>query len=194
MACAYCITDDHDTEDHHDPVRAAAVAARLEQAGDPSSGAWYRLSTTAKPRRRDVRIATGEEIAAALPSPIESAYLLALLAVLDELGLPHGVSAPPGLRIYATKPNSIRIFCQETIGAYTVDFLILAGRRQVIIECDGHAFHEKTKEQAANDAARTRELHEGGRYIVLRFTGSEIHHDARKCAAQTISIAQGEKT
>jgi very-short-patch-repair endonuclease len=43
-----------------------------------------------------------------------------------------------------------------------------------IIECDGHEFHEKTKEQAAKDKKRDRDLTTAG-YVVMRYTGSEIY-------------------
>lgn len=45
--------------------------------------------------------------------------------------------------------------------------------KQIVIECDGHEFHEKTKEQAAHDKERDRVMTKMG-YIVLRYTGSEI--------------------
>lgn len=68
---------------------------------------------------------------------------------------------------------------------YRVDFLIatLAGkyRLDVAVECDGHEFHEKTKEQAARDRARDRAIQSQGIYV-LRFTGSEIWANAGQCA------------
>lgn len=49
------------------------------------------------------------------------------------------------------------------------------------IELDGHDFHERTKEQAARDRSRDRALAKAG-WQVLRFTGSELWKDPRKCA------------
>lgn len=76
---------------------------------------------------------------------------------------------------------------QASIGRYAVDFLVwfangdeVAG---VAIECDGHAFHEKTKEQAAADKRRDREILGAG-FPVVRFTGSEIYKDAAGCVEQ----------
>jgi uncharacterized protein DUF559 len=68
----------------------------------------------------------------------------------------------------------------------------------VVVECDGHDFHEKTKEQAARDKSRDRDMLAQG-YRVLRFTGSEIHNRAEKCAMEidaiirslTVGIARG---
>lgn len=45
---------------------------------------------------------------------------------------------------------------------------------------DGHEFHEKTKQQAQYDKKRDRKLTKLG-YKILRFTGSEIYNDVRKC-------------
>lgn len=51
----------------------------------------------------------------------------------------------------------------------------------VAIECDGHDFHEKTKEQAQRDKRRDRDLQRLG-WRVVRFTGSEICRDPRLAA------------
>lgn len=93
---------------------------------------------------------------------------------------------------------------QVRIGDYRVDFLIHAydfGRsemgddykfkydqalwRKLVIECDGHDFHERTKEQAARDRSRDRKLVTQG-YTVFRFTGSELWRDPIGCAEQVI--------
>lgn len=54
-------------------------------------------------------------------------------------------------------------------------------KKEIIVECDGHEFHEKTKIQAARDKKRDRVLQSKG-YNVFRFTGSEIYNDAISCA------------
>ena len=60
----------------------------------------------------------------------------------------------------------------------TVDFLFYVEDLDIklIVECDGHDFHEKTKEQAKKDKQRDRYLITSGFYV-LRFTGSEIWND-----------------
>ena len=72
---------------------------------------------------------------------------------------------------------------QFKVSSYRVDFLLDDRLRDVkaVIEADGHAFHERTSDQAAYDRARDREMQTLG-YLVLRFTGSEIHHDPWACA------------
>ncbi len=52
-----------------------------------------------------------------------------------------------------------------------------------IVECDGHNFHEKTKEQAKKDKQRDRDFIKHG-YHVLRYTGTEIYRDPVKCASE----------
>lgn len=76
---------------------------------------------------------------------------------------------------------------QFKVGKYKADFLLWFALKRfhagVIVECDGHAFHERTKEQAAHDKKRDRDLLTAG-YPVLRFTGSEIFKDVLGCADQ----------
>lgn len=62
---------------------------------------------------------------------------------------------------------------QYKIGPYRVDFFVGMDGFRFAIECDGHNFHERTKEQAKRDRSRDRDLQYFG-YVVLRFTGSEI--------------------
>lgn len=87
---------------------------------------------------------------------------------------------------------------QVKIGDYRVDFLILhirglSGFGGVVVELDGHEFHERTKEQAQRDKARDRDLQDRG-FRVFRFTGSEVWRDPFSCAndammhAHSISI------
>lgn len=74
---------------------------------------------------------------------------------------------------------------------YVIDFSIHYqdeyGSFKIAIECDGHEFHERTKEQAAKDRSRDRKLIKMG-YIVLRFTGSEINNDVKSCEREVYSI------
>jgi hypothetical protein len=60
---------------------------------------------------------------------------------------------------------------------------------EIVIECDGHDFHEKTKSQAKKDRSRDRKLQNMG-YYVLRFTGSEIFEDSFQCVMEAISFGK----
>jgi very-short-patch-repair endonuclease len=66
---------------------------------------------------------------------------------------------------------------------YRLDFAFVPER--LAIECDGHDFHERTKEQARHDRSRDRALQLAG-WTVLRFTGSEIHRDVDACVGQVL--------
>ncbi|MFC5587581.1 endonuclease domain-containing protein [Sporosarcina soli] len=55
------------------------------------------------------------------------------------------------------------------------------------IECDGHDFHQKTKEQVARDKKRERDLMSAG-CRVIRFTGSEIVDNPDGCATEVFKI------
>jgi very-short-patch-repair endonuclease len=79
---------------------------------------------------------------------------------------------------------------------YRVDFVIKNQKNQkiiCIIECDGHEFHEKTKEQARKDKKRDRDITKKG-YTILHFTGSEIVNNTDSCVFEIIDfIKRGNK-
>jgi len=54
---------------------------------------------------------------------------------------------------------------------------------EMIIEVDGHEFHEKTPQQASYDRRRDRELMLAG-YFVLRFTGSDVYNNPEQCVEE----------
>lgn len=81
---------------------------------------------------------------------------------------------------------------QADVDGHCVDFLIQAffgvfglggGWRYLIVECDGHDFHEKTKEQARRDKSRDRLAVVNG-YDCFRFTGFEIWRNPLGCAKE----------
>lgn len=84
--------------------------------------------------------------------------------------------------------GGVHLYQQVKVGEYRVDFLLevtsYAGKvGLLVVECDGHEYHERTKAQAARDRSRDRWMTSKG-VTVMRFTGSEIWKDARDCAAQ----------
>jgi len=111
--------------------------------------------------------------------------------------------------------NSLLIEPQKQIGEFRVDFLITyAGaekdstgwfkiieddkgnkthkivEKKLIVECDGHDYHEKTKQQASKDKKRDRILKSVG-YDVFRYTGSDIYQDSMECAEEVIKFIIG---
>lgn len=58
---------------------------------------------------------------------------------------------------------------------------------KLVVECDGHAFHEKTKEQVKSNNERDYVLKSSG-YEVLHFSGSQIFNNPFKCACDVIDF------
>lgn len=56
--------------------------------------------------------------------------------------------------------------------------------KKIIIECDGHEFHQKTKEQVKRDNEREYALKMAG-YEIIRFSGSQIYNEPFKCVEDT---------
>lgn len=142
-------------------------------------------------------------------SPIERAMMLALMTVaardevsirLEARGYTFDIPFSHGRSALVT------ILPQVPIGEYRVDFLIERTERvpdhdnlvetggmmipdkkdvtaKLVVECDGHDFHERTKEQARRDKSRDRALVSCG-FEVFHYTGSEIWADVFKCAEQ----------
>ena len=62
--------------------------------------------------------------------------------------------------------------------------------RDFIVEIDGHDYH-KTKKQRHDDYERERFFLKKG-FGIIRFTGSEVYVDARRCARETLEIVEKE--
>ena len=48
----------------------------------------------------------------------------------------------------------ITLQAQVPVGPYRVDFILFNSNMRVVVECDGHDYHERTKDQAKRDRAR----------------------------------------
>lgn len=125
-------------------------------------------------------------------SPIEQAFAMAFVCVgtATSGGVRHRLADGHLIGDWGM-PSFFVISPQAQIGSYRVDFLIELidqlpcgeFKSQIIVECDGHDFHERTKEQAKKDRSKDRALQSLG-FEVFRFTGSEIWKDAEKCARE----------
>lgn len=111
-------------------------------------------------------------------SPIEQQFLCAFLVLnhVNNCGL------------------DIEIQEELNVGSktYRPDFIIsnsIGEAYNVVIECDGHDFHEKTKQQVIKGNNRDYDLKLDG-YEVLHFSGSEIFKDAVKCASKAIEFVK----
>lgn len=86
---------------------------------------------------------------------------------------------------------SVSLYGRVYISSYKLDFLLLCGftNAAIGIECDGHEWHERTKEQASSDRARDRAILRLG-VPTIRFTGSDIHRDADGCALEVMQTLE----
>ena len=115
-------------------------------------------------------------------SPIESIFLAQFCAAAIDLGYGVGRTVKVPAETIVVKP-------QAWVDRWRVDFLItfdfFGDMIEIVIECDGHHWHERTKVQAAKDRARDRALQSTG-YEILRFTGSEINGAPLGCASEVL--------
>ena len=98
-------------------------------------------------------------------SPIEQLLVGSILGWLDHNGL-----------------GSVIVETQREIGPFRADILVITDNRQLVIECDGAAYHT-SEEHVIRDKKRDRYFAARG-ISVMRFSGKEIHRDPRGCAAE----------
>lgn len=118
-------------------------------------------------------------------SPIEQLLSLAL----EQLNIVNIYKFNPFIDIVEIEKQK-EIQCENK--RYRVDFFIPViyknqENKCFVIECDGHEFHQKTKEQVERDNTRMRTLQKCG-YEVIRFSGTEIWHRPYKCANEVLNI------
>ena len=124
-------------------------------------------------------------------SPIEKLFLLGLMPRI--MYSPYTRFLRQSFRFNDPWPEKLRdgaihLFTQcKIIGTWPVDFVVAIrlgeAEIKIVIECDGHDFHERTKEQAARDRSRDRELQRLG-FKIMRFTGAEIWRDPWACVGE----------
>jgi very-short-patch-repair endonuclease len=130
-------------------------------------------------------------------SPIERLMLVGMLRIIPfqeieamplmtcEIISEH---SHPKLLERAAEHGCMNIQLQRRLLDWPADIVLSCpsiSKKLVVIECDGHDFHERTKEQAARDRKRDRAVQSAG-HIMLRYTGSEIYRDPLGCARSAI--------
>lgn len=113
---------------------------------------------------------------AELKSPIEQMFIIAYYVALSVTGRFYWLNSQEEIKVEGHN--------------YIVDFLLENGngiKTKLIVECDGHDFHEKTKEQVTYDNQRDYNLKMQG-YEVIHFSGSEIYNNPMKCALKVIDF------
>ena len=133
---------------------------------------------------------TFEAMRAGCESPIEELFLAGLMAA----SFRHGdcVEFREGSPMNPPKITRPTCFQQVRVSDFRLDFLLVKptpeGYQNIVIECDGHEFHERTPQDATRDRSRDRFFAARG-YIVLRFTGTELAADPFKCGYEVLKMA-----
>lgn len=174
-------------------MTTASLDARLGALGDQAADVAKQWAHSEFDRQM-------AELEPACESPIEMVFAAGLIVVGEEEG-PGGGSLFWDLKIIprdtfdkldAPTPGCCYFTAQYVIGDYRVDFLLKFWRGvTVVVECDGHDWHERTPEQAERDKSRDRFLQAQG-HLVFRFTGREIWRDPVRCAREAFAAAQEE--
>lgn len=132
----------------------------------------------------------------AITSPIEQMFL----AALNVMCRAESLRVNPDPEFTADgKPilrGGVFIDPQVKIGNYRVDFLIAnigwtdtPAFRSVVVELDGHDFHDRNKRQRSYEKARDRFLTKSG-FAVLHFTGSDVVSDPYKVAHEVLDAVE----
>ena len=92
--------------------------------------------------------------------------------------------------------SGVQICPQHKIGKYKADYLLCKmktdvvnntkGHIDIVVELDGHAFHDKDERQRRYEKKRDREMQKLG-YKVFRYTGAEIVKDPFAAAIECVS-------
>lgn len=104
-------------------------------------------------------------------SPIEQILWIALVSTIKDFNF------------YPTVQTEFELNGKKYIADIAIEIPGVTPEYVCIVECDGHDFHERTKEQAIRDRARDRAFQAAG-IPVFRFTGSEIYNNPFACARE----------
>lgn len=112
-------------------------------------------------------------------SPIEAIFYFALCVTNVYKGFPFEIER--------------QVDIETEKGNYRVDFIVRSKEIKVVIECDGHEFHEKTKEQVAYGNDRDLNLKIEG-YEVIHFSGSQIYNEPIVCCTKVMKYFKSKES
>ena len=106
-------------------------------------------------------------------SPIEAIFFVSIVL--------HNLEIEDGFRIIAIPQH------ETNVNNYKADFLVQLFNKnnrnnyvEVLVECDGHNYHEITKSQVKKRNERDLALKKNG-YDILHFSGSQIYNNPQEC-------------
>lgn len=130
-------------------------------------------------------------------SPIEQIFLTAfrLSSNINGLSDPIFIDCGEWDKYPLPKDHGVFIYFQYKINKYRVDFKILFNKhngesKEVIVECDSQAFHERSEIERRYEKCRDRFLINNG-YTVFHFTGTEIVNEPFRVTAEVITFLTG---
>lgn len=120
-----------------------------------------------------------------LKSPIEVIFGITYDLMLHEIGFPDTeyLYLDSQKQIISNGNTYYADFCVDAEPDEWFDL----NEYHLIIECDGHDFHEKTKKQVEKRNQRDFDLKMAG-YDIIHFSGSEIFNDPYGCALKVVKL------
>lgn len=119
-----------------------------------------------------------------LQSPIEDMFWLSCDVFMQATGIAYNDSLSGGIFVQP----------QIKVGKFVVDFVAKqvgigpdTHLGPVIVELDGHDFHDRNKKERAYEKSRDRFFVKNG-YRVVHYTGSEIYADPYKAAFEVLEM------
>jgi hypothetical protein len=121
-------------------------------------------------------------------SPIETILGASIVLCFQRHGRPLLLSSEP-----STETMRLLLIPQFKWSVYRSDWAIYNPKTTgaLLIECDGKDFHS-SPEQVKHDETKDQAAHDRG-FLTMRFTGSQIHRGADKCAAEIFAFVYGRK-
>ena len=119
---------------------------------------------------------------------VESEIELMVLVAFEVVGLLTRTNVAIGSEFPPENKDAVILLIEPQFSwrEYRIDFCFRhreSPDKLLFVECDGHDFHERTKEQAERDRSKDRAIQAAG-IPVLRFTGREIWRDPTMVTAE----------
>lgn len=152
-------------------------AAKMAKAVQPDGDKWFaRVINRISPMQ--------------LESPIEAIFAMHwMVAEAQQPELEEIVTCFPH---YAFRQDGELFRPDFTVGANVMPYEDMVSRMHdqvIVVELDGHDFHERTKQQVAARNRKDRAIQRRG-WAVCHFSGSEIVGDPDECVRHVLDLAQ----
>lgn len=130
----------------------------------------------------------------ACESPIEKAFLAGVVTVASRRALGLSLRIADKTTSLTQGQSSFTVHPQYRCCGHRADFMVEHRGVRAIVECDGHDYHERDKQQAKVDRQVDRARQREG-FVLFRFTGSEIYNNPEHCAEEMIGdlLSRGDQ-